>query len=188
MSCTGGTGVREGCCIATNIESYICRAWCTGNALYICASGSSCGDILPCARYWDKILIPHHTPGSADRSRQTHGNRMKSARSSAFGRKAVEHLRKVDPKLGDVITKIGAYKGWPASNGTHFDAVCRSIVFQQLSGKAAGTIHGRFQGLYGGRTPLPGELAVPSAEKLRAGGFSPPKTPLLQKPCARGAS
>ena len=82
---------------------------------------------------------------------------MKSAGSSALGRKAIAHLKKVDPVLGRVIDKVGVYKGWPASNGTHFDAVCRSIVFQQLSGKAAGTIHGRFQGLYGGRTPLPAD-------------------------------
>ena len=74
---------------------------------------------------------------------------MKSPGSSAFGRKAMAHLAKMDPVLGQVIEKVGSYKGWPASTGTHFDAVCRSIVFQQLSGKAAGTIHGRFQGLYG---------------------------------------
>jgi len=87
---------------------------------------------------------------------------MKFAGSSAFGRKAVTHLKKVDPVLAQVIDKVGVYKGWPASNGTHFDAVCRSIVFQQLSGKAAGTIHGRFQGLYGVRAPLPVELAITS--------------------------
>ena len=97
---------------------------------------------------------------------------MKSAGSSEFGRKAVTHLKKVDPVLAQVIEKIGGYKGWPLSNGTHFDAVCRSIVFQQLSGKAAGTIHGRFQGLYGGRAPLPEELATTSDEKLRAVGLS----------------
>src|SRR5437762_11986899 len=96
---------------------------------------------------------------------------MKSAGSSSFGKKAVAHLKKVDPALAQVITKIGAYKGWPASNGTHFDAVCRSIVFQQLSGKAAGTIHGRFQGLYGGRTPMTEEPAITADEKLRAVGL-----------------
>ena len=84
---------------------------------------------------------------------------MKSAGSSAISRKATAHLKKVDPKMAEVIQKVGSYKGWPASEGSHFDAVARSIVFQQLSGKAAGTIHGRFQGLYGGRTPLPAELA-----------------------------
>ena len=63
--------------------------------------------------------------------------------------------------MAQVIEKVGRYKGWSASEGSHFDAVARSIVFQQLSGKAAGTIHGRFQGLYGGRTPLPvGRCAV----------------------------
>ena len=104
---------------------------------------------------------------------------MKSA-GSEFGRKAVRHLRKVDPVLAQVIEKIGGYKGWPLSNGTHFDAVCRSIVFQQLSGKAAGTIHGRFQGLYGGRAPLPEELATTSDEKLRAVGLSRQKSAYLK--------
>ena len=105
---------------------------------------------------------------------------MKSAGSSPFGRKAVAHLKKVDPVLAQVIDRIGAYRGWPASNGSHFDAVCRSIVFQQLSGKAAGTIHGRFQGLYGGRAPLPDELATTSDEKLRAVGLSRQKSAYLK--------
>src|SRR5438270_1781680 len=113
---------------------------------------------------------------------------MKSAGSSEFGRKAVTHLKKVDPVLAQVIEKIGGYKGWPLSNGTHFDAVCRSIVFQQLSGKAAGTIHGRFQGLYGGRAPLPAELAITSDEKLRAIGLSRQKSAYLKDLGARVAS
>ena len=113
---------------------------------------------------------------------------MKSAGSSAFGRKAVAHLRKVDPILAQVIDKVGVYKGWPASNGSHFDAVCRSIVFQQLSGKAAGTIHGRFQGLYGGRAPLPDELATTSDEKLRAVGLSRQKSAYLKDLAAKTAA
>ena len=105
---------------------------------------------------------------------------MKSPGSSSFGRRAVAHLKKVDPVLGQVIEKFGSYKGWPASTGTHFDAVCRSIVFQQLSGKAAGTIHGRFQGLYGGRTPLPAELVATSDEHLRSIGLSRQKSAYLK--------
>src|SRR6476659_10031166 len=110
---------------------------------------------------------------------------MKSSGSSAFGRKAVAHLRKIDQDLAKVIDKIGPYRGWPASNGTHFDAVCRSIVFQQLSGKAAGTIHGRFQDLYGGRTPLPAELVDTSDEKLRGIGLSRQKSAYLKDLAAR---
>ena len=113
---------------------------------------------------------------------------MKSADSSAVGRKAIAHLRKVDPTLGDVIDRIGPYKGWPSGNGTHFDAVARSIVFQQLSGKAAGTIHGRFQGLYGGRTPHPEELATTSDERLRSIGLSRQKSAYLKDLGARVAS
>jgi DNA-3-methyladenine glycosylase II len=113
---------------------------------------------------------------------------MKSAGSSAIGRKAVAHLKKVDPVMAEVIAKVGSYKGWPASDGTHFDAVARSIVFQQLSGKAAGTIHGRFQGLYGGRTPLPSELATTSDEQLRAIGLSRQKSAYLKDLGARVAS
>src|SRR5437899_9727429 len=113
---------------------------------------------------------------------------MKSAGSSPFGRKAVAHLKKVDPVLAQVIDRIGAYRGWPASNGSHFDAVARSIVFQQLSGKAAGTIHGRFQGLYGGRTPLPAELAATSDEQLRSIGLSRQKSAYLKDLGARVTS
>ncbi|HUR00686.1 MAG TPA: DNA-3-methyladenine glycosylase [Gemmatimonadaceae bacterium] len=110
---------------------------------------------------------------------------MKSAGSSTVGRKAVAHLKKVDPVLGRVIDQVGRYKGWPDSTGSHFDAIARSIVFQQLSGKAAGTIHGRFQGLYGGRTPLPAELVETSDENLRAIGLSRQKSAYLKDLAAR---
>jgi DNA-3-methyladenine glycosylase II len=113
---------------------------------------------------------------------------MKSAGSNTFGRKAVAHLKKVDPVMAQVIERVGSYKGWPATGGTHFDAVARSIVFQQLSGKAASTIHGRFQGLYGGRTPLPAELAATSDEQLRAVGLSRQKSAYLKDLGARVAS
>jgi DNA-3-methyladenine glycosylase II len=113
---------------------------------------------------------------------------MKSTGSSAIGRRATAHLKKVDPVMAEVIAKVGTYKGWPTSDGTHFDAVARSIVFQQLSGKAAGTIHGRFHGLYGGRAPLPSELATTSDEQLRAVGLSRQKSAYLKDLGARVAS
>jgi DNA-3-methyladenine glycosylase II len=113
---------------------------------------------------------------------------MKSAGSSAFARRAVTHLKKVDPVMARVIERVGRYKGWPESGGTHFDAVARSIVFQQLSGKAAGTIHGRFHGLYGGRPPLPSELATTPDEQLRAAGLSRQKSAYLKDLGSRVAS
>jgi DNA-3-methyladenine glycosylase II len=113
---------------------------------------------------------------------------MKQKNPASLNRVAVAHLRKVDPVMAQVIEKVGKYKGWPQTGGSHFDAVARSIVFQQLSGKAAGTIHGRFQGLYGGRTPLPAELAATSDEQLRSIGLSRQKSAYLKDLGSRVAS
>jgi 3-methyladenine DNA glycosylase/8-oxoguanine DNA glycosylase len=113
---------------------------------------------------------------------------MKSVGSDTVKRAAVRHLKKVDPVMAEVIAEVGRFKGWAESSGTHFDAVARSIVFQQLSGKAAGTIHGRFHGLYGGRAPLPAELAATSDEQLRSAGLSRQKSAYLKDLGSRVAS
>jgi DNA-3-methyladenine glycosylase II len=76
----------------------------------------------------------------------------------------------------------------PRGQGTHFDAIARSIVFQQLSGKAAGTIHERFEGLFGGRTPLPHELVATPDEHLRSAGLSRGKTAYLKDLASRVVS
>jgi DNA-3-methyladenine glycosylase II len=64
----------------------------------------------------------------------------------------------------------------------------RAIVYQQLSGKAASTIHGRFEALYGGRPPTPHELLATPDEKLRAVGLSGAKTAYLKDLAARAAA
>ena len=100
--------------------------------------------------------------------------------TAANKRKAIAHLKKVDPVMARVIDAIGTCKLTLRDQGSHFDAIARSIVFQQLSGKAAGTIHGRFEGLYGGRSPLPAELSVTSDEELRRVGLSRGKSAYLK--------
>jgi DNA-3-methyladenine glycosylase II len=47
-----------------------------------------------------------------------------------------------------------------------------SIVSQQLSVKAADTIHGRFLQLYGGQEPTPQQILDTAPEQLRAAGLS----------------
>jgi DNA-3-methyladenine glycosylase II len=74
------------------------------------------------------------------------------------------------------------------TEGSHFDAVCRSIIYQQLSGKAAATIHARVFGLYGGRAPLPHELSATADEALRAVGLSRQKMSYLKDLAARVAA
>ncbi len=57
-----------------------------------------------------------------------------------------------------------------------YDSLLRSIVFQQLSGKAASTIWGRFVGLFGNKTPDAQTLLSTEDEVLRSAGLSNSKT------------
>jgi len=71
-----------------------------------------------------------------------------------------------------VIERIGPCRLIVRADGTHFDALLRAILYQQLSGKAAATIHERLRGAFGGRDPLPSELLTTPEETLRACGLS----------------
>lgn len=90
-------------------------------------------------------------------------------------RKAVAHLRRVDPVMAAVIARVGRCDMKQRVDGTHFDALVRSIVYQQLSGKAAATIHGRLLNLIGDGETTPGRIAGTSHEDLRAAGLSTQK-------------
>jgi DNA-3-methyladenine glycosylase II len=103
-------------------------------------------------------------------------------------RRAIRHLKTVDPKLGAFIERVGPFRLVRRTAGSHFDAVCRSIIYQQLSGKAAATIHDRVLELYGGRAPLPHELASTSDEHLRGVGLSRQKLSYLKDLAVRVAA
>src|SRR6476661_1192435 len=95
-------------------------------------------------------------------------------------RKAVNHLRKSDPIMAKIIAEIGPCRYEVKNFGTHFDALCRSIIYQQLSTKAAGTIHGRFLDLFSDRRPSPDQLIAIPEETLRAVGLSRQKLNYLR--------
>ena len=103
-------------------------------------------------------------------------------------RAAVAHLKRADPRLAAVITAVGPCRFEHRAEGTHFEAVARAIVYQQLSGKAAGTIHTRFHGLYGARAPEPRELLDTPDETLRGVGLSRQKIGYLRDLADRVAS
>jgi len=98
----------------------------------------------------------------------------------ATHRKAVTHLRRADPVLARVIDAVGPCRFATRSNGTHFEALVRSIVYQQLSGKAAGTIHGRLAGLFADGAPEPAALLSIPDERLRGVGLSRQKIAYLR--------
>jgi DNA-3-methyladenine glycosylase II len=93
---------------------------------------------------------------------------------------SVRHLKKVDPVLATVIDSVGPCRLETRSEGTHFDALVRSIVYQQLSGKAASTILARVHALYGNRSPTPAELLATPDETLRTAGLSRQKLSYLK--------
>jgi DNA-3-methyladenine glycosylase II len=91
---------------------------------------------------------------------------------------AVAKLRVADPKLGPVIDRHGPPPLTPTRDPFH--SLARAIVYQQLSGAAAGTIFGRFLALYpGGKFPTPDALAATPVARLRSAGLSGAKAAAL---------
>jgi DNA-3-methyladenine glycosylase II len=85
-------------------------------------------------------------------------------------RHAVRHLRKSDPVLRGVIDRVGPCRFTVQAGGSHFDYLVRSIVYQQLSTKAAATIHARVVDALDGPPVRPDRLvSVPEAVLRRAG-------------------
>jgi 3-methyladenine DNA glycosylase/8-oxoguanine DNA glycosylase len=83
---------------------------------------------------------------------------------------AVRHLKKADPVLARVILRVGPCELRSHDQDT-FEALLQSIVYQQLNGKAAATIHGRVLKVLGGR-PTPARLAKAKDADLRGAGLS----------------
>jgi DNA-3-methyladenine glycosylase II len=100
-------------------------------------------------------------------------------------RRSITHLKRADPVLARVIERVGPCRFEPRAKGTHFDALLRSIVYQQLSGKAASTILDRVLDLYGGRYPRPAQLLETRDEDLRTAGLSRQKLAYLRDLAAR---
>ena len=56
---------------------------------------------------------------------------------------ALEHLSAADPKLAKLIARAGPFTMRVSSGLSPFEALVESIIYQQLHGKAAATIHQR---------------------------------------------
>ena len=85
---------------------------------------------------------------------------------------AVASLRAADPALGKAIEQFGPFAMKRQAMRTPFESLLRAIVYQQLSGRAAGAIHTRLLALFEDGRPTPRGLASMSVERLRAVGLS----------------
>ena len=122
-------------------------------------------------------------------------------------KRALRHLQQADPVMAGIIDRIGPFK--MRYREPSFDAMARSIVFQQLHGKAAATIFERVRTAYHGlcgpgsltragrsEAPSPHEpdgltpasILALSEEQLRACGLSRQKLSYLRDLAQRTAS
>jgi DNA-3-methyladenine glycosylase II len=99
---------------------------------------------------------------------------------------ARRHLTQADPQLGDLIARVGEFTMQPRLTHSLFLTLLRSIVYQQLSGKAAATILGRVVRLSAPRRfPTPRDLLQLPSELLRQAGLSAAKTAAVRDLAAR---
>jgi len=93
---------------------------------------------------------------------------------------ALRHLTASDKGLARVIKAVGNCELESRHRGSVFQYLARSIVYQQLSGKAAATIHGRLADLFPRRRIEADKLLDLPSSSLRAAGLSRSKSLALE--------
>jgi DNA-3-methyladenine glycosylase II len=89
-----------------------------------------------------------------------------------MSRPAVRHLSKVDPVMRALIRRVGPC-GLAVRNHSPFETLIRAIAHQQIHGRAAEAILGRFIALFPGRRfPRPADIGTVPVRKMRRAGFS----------------
>jgi DNA-3-methyladenine glycosylase II len=92
--------------------------------------------------------------------------------------KSLKVLRK-DAKLAPYITKYGRPK--LERDMGYFQALVRSIIYQQVTGKAAASILAKFEALFAGKNfPSPEQVRKKSIEELRTAGLSGQKVAYIK--------
>ncbi len=107
-------------------------------------------------------------------------------RNPPSARKAVRHLKKSDPVLRRLIERIGPYK--ITYREPDFQTLVRSIVFQQLSGKAARTIFERLVGKVGSNPLTPEGVLSLNPKQMRKLGLSRQKASYVRDLAGRTRS
>jgi DNA-3-methyladenine glycosylase II len=93
----------------------------------------------------------------------------------------LDHLCSRDRVLKKIVDRVGECALEPKPRRNPFQSLAMAIAHQQLNGRAASTILGRFRGLFEGRRfPRPEDLARVSDEQLRSVGFSRAKVAALR--------
>src|SRR6266404_6140981 len=94
-------------------------------------------------------------------------------------RKAIHHLKKTDPILGSIIERVGAYR--IEYREPIFQTLVRSIVYQQLHGKAALTIFNRLKTAAKDDPLMPESILRLRPAKMRTLGLSKQKMTYIRE-------
>jgi 3-methyladenine DNA glycosylase/8-oxoguanine DNA glycosylase len=95
-------------------------------------------------------------------------------------RKATAHVRRSDPVLAAIVREVGPCRLRVDETGGAFAALVESIVYQQITGKAAASIYGRVRRLIGRRHPRPHDILAATEQALREAGLSRQKIAYLR--------
>jgi DNA-3-methyladenine glycosylase II len=101
-------------------------------------------------------------------------------------RKAAAHLKKGDFRMAAVIDRVGPCRISFAE--ASFAELARCIVYQQLNGKAAASIHARFQAACGRSGVTPRAILRLDTAGLRANGISSQKASYMLDLAAHAAA
>jgi DNA-3-methyladenine glycosylase II len=101
-------------------------------------------------------------------------------------RAAVRALAAADPPLGRLIARVGPCRLELDAIQSPFASLAEAIVYQQLTGRAAATIHGRFVDLFRPRRfPRPADVLGQEDATLRSAGLSRAKVTALKDLAAK---
>ena len=138
--------------------------------------------LVPCHRVFPRAGFGEYSAGSGVHTKLRllwrEGYRGRTSNVAFDEHQATEYLQSADPRLGKLIDRAGPFTLQatapnPRASVVPFTALTQAIISQQLSGKAAATIHGRVAALLG-----PSEIDDPAAvlalsrTKLREAGLS----------------
>jgi DNA-3-methyladenine glycosylase II len=102
---------------------------------------------------------------------------------------AITHLSRACPRMKALIRRVGPCGLAPERSREPYEALVRAIAHQQLNGRAAETITGRFVVLYPGVAfPTPAMVLATETAVLRACGFSASKVAAIQDIAAKAVS
>ena len=96
---------------------------------------------------------------------------------------AIRHLSR-DPVLKTLIKRVGPAR-FTVEKRSPYEAMVRAISHQQLHGRAAETILGRFIAQFPAPFPQPADVLNTQEHVLRACGFSGSKVAAIQDICAK---